>query len=235
MGDNEWRTEEEWPLARTEYTNYYLHSGGAANALGGDGTLSVEKPVDEPVDTFVYDPRNPVPTRGGGLCCWSAALPAGAYDQRAVERRMDVLVYTSPPLKDNVEVTGPIEVRLWAATSAPDTDFTAKLVDVGPCGYARNVQDGIIRARCRESPDRPTTITPGDVYEYVIDLAATSNVFKVGHRIRVEISSSNFPRFARNPNTGHPLAQDAELRPAVQTVLHDASHPSHIVLPIIPR
>jgi putative CocE/NonD family hydrolase len=235
MGDNEWRHENEWPLARTEYTNYYLHSSGAANTLDGDGTLSPKKPADEPVDTFVYDPRNPVPTRGGGLCCWAAALPAGAYDQRDVEARQDVLVYTSPPLKDDVEVTGPIEVHLWAATSAPDTDFTAKLVDVGPCGYAQNVQDGIIRARCRESPDQPTTITPGDVYEYVIDLAATSNVFKAGHNIRVEISSSNFPRFARNPNTGHSLAEDAELRPATQTVLHDASHPSHIVLPIIPR
>jgi putative CocE/NonD family hydrolase len=234
MGDNEWRDEDEWPLARTQYTAYYMHSDGAANSLHGDGTLSPEKPSDEPVDTFVYDPRNPVPTRGGGLCCWAAALPAGAYDQRDVEARPDVLVYSTPPLKSDVEVTGPIKVYLWAATSAPDTDFTAKLVDVGTCGYARNVQDGIIRARCRESPDRPRPVTPGEVYKYVIDLAATSNVFKAGHRIRVEISSSNFPHFARNSNTGHPLAQDAELRPATQTVLHDASHPSHIVLPIIP-
>jgi putative CocE/NonD family hydrolase len=180
MGDNEWRNEDEWPLARTQYTAYYMHSGGAANSLHGDGTLSPEKPSDEPVDTFVYDPRNPVPTRGGGLCCWAAALPAGAYDQRKVEARPDVLVYSTPPLKSDAEVTGPIKVHLWAATSAPDTDFTAKLVDVGPCGYARNVQDGIIRACCRESPDQPKPVTPGQVYEYVIDLAATSKSLRPG-------------------------------------------------------
>jgi len=235
MGDNQWRTENEWPLARTQYTPYYLHSGGAANSLHGDGTLSPEKPSGEPVDTYVYDPHNPVPTRGGALCCWRAALPPGAYDQRQVERRPDVLVYTTPLLEGDVEVTGPLQVHLWAATSAPDTDFTVKLVDVYPCGYARNVQDGIIRARYRESLDEAKPVTPGEVCEYAVDLAATSNVFQAGHRIRVEISSSNFPRFDRNPNTGHPLGQDAELRPATQTILHDADHPSHILLPIVPR
>jgi putative CocE/NonD family hydrolase len=235
MGDDCWHFESEWPLARTQYTPYYLHSGGAANSLHGDGSLTPERPLEEPVDSFVYDPRNPVPTRGGGLCCWRAALPPGAFDQRQVEARPDVLVYTTPPLEYDVEVTGPIEVHLWAATSAPDTDFTAKLVDVGPGGYARNVQDGIVRARYRESPDRARPVTPGQVYEYVIDLSATSNVFKAGHCIRVEISSSNFPRFNRNPNTGHPIGDDAELRTALQTILHDAAHPSHIVLPIIPR
>ncbi|HIC88342.1 MAG TPA: CocE/NonD family hydrolase [Anaerolineae bacterium] len=235
MGDNQWRTEYEWPLARTQYVPYYLHSSGAANSLHGDGMLSPEKPSDEPVDTYVYDPRNPVPTHGGGLCCWRAALAPGAFDQRDIEARPDVLVYTTPPLADDVEITGPIKVHLWAATSAPDTDFTAKLVDVSPDGYARNVQDGIIRARYRESFDEARLVTPGEVYEYVIDLAATSNVFKAGHRIRIEISSSNFPRFDRSLNTGHPVGQDTELRMATQTILHDASHPSHIVLPIIPR
>jgi putative CocE/NonD family hydrolase len=235
MGDNQWRTEAEWPLARTRYTPYYLHSGGAANTLHGDGTLAPEGPSAEPVDTFVYDPRHPVPTRGGGLCCWNAALAAGAYDQRPVEARPDVLVYTTPPLENGVEVTGPIEVHLWAASSAPDTDFTAKLVDVHSCGYARNVQDGIIRARCSGPDGRATQIARGAIHEYVIDLAATSNVFKAGHRIRVEISSSNFPHFDRNPNTGHALGEDDELRPATQTILHDADHPSHIVLPIVPR
>jgi putative CocE/NonD family hydrolase len=246
MGDNRWRAENEWPLARTRYTPYYLHSGGAANSLRGDGTLSPENPADEPADTYVYDPRNPVPTRGGGLCCSQAALAPGAYDQREIEGRPDVLVYTTPPLEDDVEVTGPIEVHLWAATSASDADFTAKLVDVSPCGYARNVQDGIIRARSDESPGsttsagQPRPSTPGQAREYVIDLAATSNVFKAGHRIRVEISSSNFPRFDRSPNTGgspadalHPRS-DTALHPATQWVLHDAGRPSHIVLPIIP-
>jgi putative CocE/NonD family hydrolase len=134
MGEDRWRLEKEWPLARTQNTPYYLHSGGAANSLHGDGTLTPLKPLEEPVDSFVYDPRNPVPTRGGGLCCWSPALPPGAFDQREVEARPDVLVYSTPPLEGEVEVTGPVEVYLWAATTAPDTDFTAKLVDVGPCG-----------------------------------------------------------------------------------------------------
>jgi putative CocE/NonD family hydrolase len=235
MGENRWRTEQEWPLARAQYRPYYLHSGGAANTLRGDGTLSPEVPSDEPVDTYVYDPRNPVPTRGGGLCCWQAALPPGAYDQREVEARPDVLVYSTDPLEDDLEVTGPLEVHLWAATSAPDTDFTAKLVDVYPCGYARNVQDGIVRARYRASQEEARPVEPGVVYEYAIDLWSTSNVFLAGHRIRVEISSSSFPRYDRNPNTGQPVGEDAELRVATQTVLHDAGHPSHIVLPVIPR
>jgi hypothetical protein len=240
MGDNLWRTEKEWPLARTQYTTFYLHSNGAANSLKGNGTLSQETPTAEAVDSFVYDPHNPVPTRGGGLCCSQAALPPGAYDQREVEERQDVLVYTTPPLEKDTEVTGPIQVHLWAASTAPDTDFTAKLVDVGPCsgygcsGYARNVQDGIIRARYRRSGE-VTMLAPGEAYEYTIDLGATSNVFKAGHRIRVEISSSNFPRFDRNPNTGGRVGYEAELRPALQTVFHDAEHPSHIVLPIIPK
>jgi putative CocE/NonD family hydrolase len=234
MGVNEWRTEKEWPLARTQYRAYYLHSGGAANTLSGDGKLSPEVPSDEPVDTYVYDPRNPVPTRGGGLCCWKAALPPGAYDQRDVEARPDVLAYSTAPLAEDLEVTGPLEVHLWAATSAPDTDFAAKLVDVYPCGYARNVQDGIVRARYRASQEEARPIEPGAAYEYVIDLAATSNVFLAGHRIRLEISSSNFPRYDRNPNTGRPAGEDAALRVATQTVLHDGGHPSHIVLPVIP-
>jgi len=162
-------------------------------------------------------------------------LPPGAFDQREVEARPDVLVYSTPPLEQDVEVTGPIMVHLWAASSAPDTDFTAKLVDVGSCGYARNVQDGIVRARYHRSTEQAEAIQPGKVYHYVIDLAGTSNVFKAGHRIRLEISSSNSPRFSRNPNTGRPIGDDTELRTALQTILHDAAHPSHIVLPIIPR
>ncbi|MBI3327993.1 MAG: CocE/NonD family hydrolase [Nitrospinae bacterium] len=235
MGENIWRDEQEWPLARAQNTKYYFHSGGKANTLHGDGVLSAEPPGSEPADYYLYDPRNPTPTRGGGLCCWPGAVPGGAYDQRPTEARPDVLVYSTPPLGQAVEVTGPISVKLWAASSAPDTDFTAKLVDVDTNGYARNLTDGIIRARYRESTAKPTLIEPAKVYEYTIDLWATSNVFKAGHRIRVEISSSNFPRFDRNPNTGHPFAQDAEFCPAAQTILHDAAHPSHIVLPIVPR
>jgi putative CocE/NonD family hydrolase len=235
MGENVWRDEREWPPARAQQTRYYFRSGGRANTRSGNGVLSVEPPGHEPADHYLYDPRHPVPTCGGGLCCWEASVPGGAYDQRAVEERPDVLVYSTPPLAHAVEVTGPILVKLWAASSAVDTDFTAKLVDVEPSGYARNLTDGIIRARYRQSAFKPMLLEPQRVYDYTIDLWATSNLFKAGHRIRVEISSSNFPRFDRNPNTGHAFAQDAELRPAVQTILHDADHPSHIVLPIVPR
>ena len=235
MGDNTWRTENEWPLARTQYTPYYFHSNGNAKSLRGDGTLSPEPPRSEPADVYVSDPRNPVPTKGGGLCCWPAAVPGGAFDQRPVEEREDVLVYTSPVLETDVEVTGPISVTLYAATSAVDTDFTAKLVDVHPDGYARNLTDSIIRGRYRETRTKATLLTPGEVYTYTIDLWATSNVFKAGHRIRVEIASSNFPRFDRNPQTGEPAGEASQLAPALQHVFHDQTRPSHIVLPIIPR
>jgi putative CocE/NonD family hydrolase len=225
MGEQRWRDESEWPLARTRFTPFYLHSSGAANTLHGDGLLSPEKPSIEAVDTFLYDPRNPTPTRGGAMLGWRGAMPDGVYDQRPVEARPDVLVYTTPALQNDMEVTGYLEVHLWAATTAPETDFTAKLVDVHPDGYAQNIQDGIVRVR-------PSA---GEIQEYTIDLAATSNLFKAGHRIRLEISSSNFPRFDRNLNTGSVQWQEAELRPALQTILHDAEHPSHIILPIIPR
>jgi putative CocE/NonD family hydrolase len=225
MGEQRWRDESEWPLARTRFTPFYLHSSGAANTLHGDGLLSPEKPSIEAVDTFLYDPRNPTPTRGGAMLGWRGAMPDGVYDQRPVEARPDVLVYTTPALQNDMEVTGYLEVHLWAATTAPETDFTAKLVDVHPDGYAQNIQDGIVRVR-------PSA---GEIQEHTIDLAATSNLFKAAHRIRLEISSSNFPRFDRNLNTGSVQWQEAELRPALQTILHDAEHPSHIILPIIPR
>ena len=234
MGENRWRDENEWPLARTHYVPYYLHSSGVANTLNGDGSLSPIPPVEEPVDTFVFDPRNPVPTRGGGLCCWQAALPPGAYDQREIEARPDVLVYSTPPLETDLEVTGSIQVNLWAASNAPDTDFTAKLVDVGPDGYARNIQDGIIRARYRQE-GQISPLEAAKAYIFKIDLAATSNLFKAGHQIRLEISSSNFPRFDRNTNTGYPTSESSQLVPALQTIIHDADHPSHILLPVISR
>jgi len=231
MGRNEWRDEQEWPLERTQYTSYYLHSGGSANSLNGDGTLSTVKPDEEPADSYVYDPDNPVPTNGG---CLLFGEDFGPQDQTEVEKREDVLVFTSDVLDEELEVTGPVKVVLYAASSAPDTDWTAKLVDVFPDGRPFNFCDGIIRARYRESADNPTLIEPGKVYRYEIDLWATSNVFLPGHRIRVEISSSNFPRFDRNPNTGHEFGADAELQKATQTVYHDAQRPSHILLPLIP-
>jgi hypothetical protein len=235
MGSNVWREEQAWPLARTQYTQYYLHSRGRANSLHGDGVLSPETPGAEQPDRFLYDPRYPVPTRGGPLCCWAGALPQGAYDQTVVENREDVLVYTTPPLTEDVEVTGPVLVTLYAASSAVDTDFTAKLVDVHPSGFVQNLTDGIIRARYHRSTARPELIEPGKVYKYTIDLWATSNVFKAGHGIRLEISSSNFPRFDRNPNTGGELATETDMLAAIQTVYHNGTYPSHVTLPIIPR
>jgi putative CocE/NonD family hydrolase len=234
MGLNQWREEKEWPLPGTEWRRYYLHSRGRANSAYGDGALSTEAPGTEPPDSFLYNPLDPVPTRGGGLCCYANALAGGAFDQSMVEHRADVLVYSTEPLAENVEVTGPITLTLYASSSASDTDFTGKLVDVDQNGFARNLTDGIIRARVRESQSDPKLINPGKVYEFTIDMWSTSNLFKAGHRIRLEVSSSNFPRFDRNPNTGHELFTDAETRPAVQTVMHDRGFASYLTLPVIP-
>ena len=234
MGVNRWRDENEWPLARTDWQTWYLHSGGEANTLIGDGRLSTESPGDEPLDRFDYDPLYPVPTKGGNTCCSPEIVPWGPYDQRDVEMRSDVLCYTSEPLDRDLEVTGPIRVILHASTDGQDTDWTAKLVDVGPSGYAMNLCDGILRARCREGFSEPSLVEPGEVYEYEIDVGVTGNVFRKGHRIRLEISSSNFPRFDRNLNTGKEAGSDTEPRRASQTVHHSTARPSHIVLPVIP-
>ena len=232
MGANRWRDEQEWPLARTHYNRWYLHSGGGANTRSGDGALSTVPPEpDEPPDRFIYDPADPAPTLGGN----TLIIDYGVFDQTPAENRPDVLVYTSEPLHSDTELTGPITVTLYAATSAPDTDFTAKLVDVRPDGFAHNLQDGIVRARYRTSAGAPSPIAPGRVYRYDIDLWATSHLVKAGHRIRVDISSSNFPRFDRNPNTGAALGADDRLETAQQTVHHSAQYPSHITLPVIPR
>lgn len=235
MGANVWRDENEWPLARAVETRYYLHSDGQANTLNGNGSLSTTPPEEETADQFQYDPNNPVMTRGGALLMSPEYAP-GVYDQRQTEGRDDVLVYSTPALEEDVEVTGPITVHLWATSSAPDTDFVARLVDVHPDGYARNLTDGIIRARYRNfaQGEAPSLIEPGQTYEYTIDLWATSNLFQKGHRIRLDITSSNFPRWDRNPNTGHDFGTDAEGVTAQQTILHDAAHPSHVLLPIVP-
>jgi putative CocE/NonD family hydrolase len=236
MGENYWRDEQEWPLARTQYTNYYLASGGRANSLLGDGTLSTARPsAGAESDHYVYDPENPVPTLGGNLCC-AQQVPSGPWDQRAAERRDDVLVFTSEALSAPVEVTGPIVMKLFASTTARDTDWTAKLVDVAPDGFARNVQDGIVRARYRDASGKAgSLLEPGRVYEYTIDMWATSNTFLPGHRLRLEVSSSNFPRFDRNLNTGEDPATGKRIEKATQTIYHSARYPSHVVLPVIPR
>jgi uncharacterized protein len=238
MGTNVWRDEQEWPLARAVETRYYLHSNGHANTLHGNGYLTTDLPNAEELsaDHYAYDPANPVITRGGALLM-SPEYRAGPFDQLPTESREDVLVYTTGELKEDLEVTGSIKVHLWAISSAPDTDFVARLVDVHPDGYAQNLTDGIIRARYRNFAhgQAPSLIEPGRAYEYEIDLWATSNVFRAGHRIRLDVTSSNFPRWDRNPNTGHDFGADTELAVAHQTILHDREHPSYVVLPIVPQ
>lgn len=232
MGENKWRLENEWPLARTKYTNLYLNSGGKANSAIGDGELKFEAASGKQ-DTFTYNPLEPVPTLGGQIS--THQLLRGPRDRRPVQRRDDVLVYTSAPLEQDLEVTGPVELKLFAASTAVDTDFTATLTDVYSDGRAIHICEGIRRASFRESLENPTPITPGKVYEYRISLWETSNVFKAGHRIRIEVSSSNFPRYARNLNTGKNFATDTEVKTAVQTIYHDSEHPSALLLPVVPR
>jgi uncharacterized protein len=235
MGVNRWRDEQEWPLARTRYTPFYLTGKGHANTGKGDGALVWTLGKKAKPDQFLYDPRDPVPTMGGAVCCDPKVFPWGPMDQRPVEKRKDVLVYTSDPLKQDLEVTGPVKMVLYASSSAPDTDFTAKLIDVFPNGEARNLTDGLLRVRYRNGLEKAELAVPGEVYPLTIDVGVTSNVFLEGHRIRVEISSSNFPRFDRNPNTGRTLADETTLKKAQQTVYHSRVYPSHILLPVIPE
>ena len=232
MGENRWRSENEWPLERTEYTKFYLRSNGRANSLVGDGTLDTTAPVEEANDSYLYDPADPVPTWGG-----QSMFPQnnGPRDRRPIERRDDVLVYSTAPLEHDVEVTGTAVLELHASTSATDTDFIATLVDVHPNGKAIILTQGILRTRFRDSFERPTVIESNRPYALTIQLWETSNLFRTGHRIRLEITSSDFPRFDRNLNTGHQAGLDSEMITAQQTVYHDQQRPSCLVLPIIPR
>jgi putative CocE/NonD family hydrolase len=223
MGENTWRAENEWPLARTTYRKYYFHSNGKANTLDGDGSLSTDIPGSENPDIFIYNPEDPVITPGRDE----------PIDQREVEARVDVLVYSLGPLEQGIEVTGPVKVILYASSSAINTDFTAKLVDVYPDGKAIRLCEGIIRASFRDPDVPPSPIQPGKIYRYNIGLWSTSNLFKEGHRIRLEISSSNFPRFDRNLNTGIIPALDTTCVKATQTIYHSKEYPSCIVLPVI--
>jgi len=234
MGPNQWRQEDDWPLARAKTTRYFLHSQGAANSSRGNGSLSTSAAASEPADKFTYDPGKPVPTIGGALGGDPVHLAPGPKDQRAVEERDDVLIYSTPPLEHDLEVTGPVRLEFFASSSAVDTDFTAKLVDVYPDGSAINIAEGILRAKYRDSQETSTLLTPGKVYSLAIDLWATSNVFRAGHRIRLEVSSSNFPRFDRNLNTGESAATSAKWASATNTILHDAAHPSALLLPVVP-
>lgn len=230
MGPDIWREEDDWPLPDTDWQNWHLRSGDS---------LSPEAPGDEPADEYRYDPADPAPTVGGAsfLPGLFVAANAGPRDQSPAQGRADVLCYTSAILEHDIEVTGPVKLVLYVRSSAPDTDFTGKLVDVYPDGRALILTDGILRVRYRDGFEKPELMTPGEVYRLEIDLVATANVFRAGHRIRVDVSSSNFPRFDRNTNTGGIIAQEteADFVIATNTVLHDAEHPSHLVLPVIKR
>jgi uncharacterized protein len=229
MGENGWREEEDWPLARAVQTEYYVHSGGSANTLDGDGTLSTVPPGDEPSDRYRYDPDAPVPTAGG------RTVGGGVADQRPNQGRRDVLVYTGPRLTEDLEITGPVTVNLYAATSAIDTDFIAVLSDVRPDGYAQNLAEGIVRGRFRDSYAVPTPLEPERVHAFEIQLWNVSHVLRTGHRLRLHITSSDFPRWERNPGTLGPSVSATEALAADQTVFHDREHPSHVILPVVPR
>lgn len=231
MGVNKWQHAQEWPLPGTKMTPYYL-SGGNANGAAGDGLLSAAKPADAGTDRYAYDPSNPVPSLGGNNCCGTPTA-AGPKDQRPIESRKDVLVYTSEPLKAPLAIAGPVRTKLFASTDGRDTDWVVKLVDVYPDGFAMNIAEGILRARFRNGPDRMELLHPNQVYEFDVDMAGTANVFQPGHRIRVDITSSNFPQFDRNPNTGEDLGASAKVRTANQVIHHGAARASHVVLPVV--
>ena len=234
MGANEYRQEDDWPPPQAQPTKYFLHSAGKANSLRGDGSLSTVSPKSEPADSYVYNPALPAPTVGGPLCCDADHMEPGPRDQRSVENRDDVLVFSTGPLPRDLEVTGPVTADLFIESSAVDTDFTAKLVDVGPDGFAQDLTEGILRMRYSASPEHAALMNPGQIYEITVDLWATSNIFLRGHSLRLEISSSNFPRFDRNLNTGEEIKFARNSVVATNSILHDAQHPSALVLPVMP-
>ena len=234
MGKNEWREEDDWPLARAKSTRYYLHSAGAANGLSGNGVLNSAAPGEEKADQYIYDPGDAAPTIGGPLCCQALPTGVGPQDQRPAEERHDVLVFTTAPFPKDTEVTGPVSLDLYVSTSAVDTDFTGKLVDVWPDGFAENLTEGILRLRYRNSQEKPELANPGETYRITVDLWATSNVFLAGHKLRLEVSSSNFPRFDRNLNTGEQQARATRVIKATNLVYHDKAHPSAVILAILP-
>ena len=235
MGSNQWQSAQSWPPENSQIVTWYLDSDGKANSLFGDGRLATTPPTSEQTDRFTYDPTIPVPSLGGGVCCTGDAVVPGSFDQRGIEARQDVLVYTSEPLEEAVEITGTIGVTLYVGSDAKDTDFTVKLVDVYPDGTAYNIDESIQRARFREGYDRQVFMQPGEVYELEISPMSTSAQIDTGHRIRIEISSSNFPRFARNLNTGGNNAEETEPVSAHNIVYHSAEYPSQIRLPVVGR
>jgi putative CocE/NonD family hydrolase len=234
MGSNEWNTSASWPPEGAESVTYYLESDGRANTLKGDGRLTTRSPAAaETSDSFSYDPMDPVTSYGGNVCCTGGAIDAGAFDQREMEERSDILVYTTEPLEEGIEVSGTIEVTLFVSSDAKDTDFTVKLLDVYPDGRAFNLDETIQRARYREGYDKQVFMEPGEVYEVSVGPLSTSNFFEAGHRIRIEVSSSNFPRFTRNLNTGGKNYDESVGVVAHNQIHHSSQYPSRIQIPIV--
>jgi uncharacterized protein len=235
MGSNKWQTSDTWPPAGAQPLTFYLSGAGKANTLNGDGTLATAAPETDKPDSFTYDPMNPVLSYGGNVCCTGTAVQAGSFDQRRMEARDDILVYTSEPFQEGTEVSGPITPTLYVSSDAKDTDFTVKVLDVYPDGRAFNLDESIQRMRYREGYDKPLAwMESGKVFKVVLQPLTTSNFFAPGHRLRIEVSSSNFPRFDRNLNTGGPIGDETSGRIAQNTIYHDADHPSHVLLPVIP-
>jgi putative CocE/NonD family hydrolase len=232
MGVNQWQEEEDWPIPGTRNTEVFITSDGQANSIRGNGKLTFDKPSAESKDEYRYDPALPIPTTGGNNCCGTPTA-AGPRDQRPIENREDVLVYTSSFLTESITIAGQVRMKLFASTDGPDTDWMIKLVDVYPDGYAMPVSEGILRARFREGLDKINLLTPNQLYEYDIEMTPTANVFLPGHRLRIDITSSNFPQFDRNPNTGAPLGSDAKTRVAQQTIHHGGIKASHVILPVV--
>jgi putative CocE/NonD family hydrolase len=238
MGTNKWEMSDTWPPPQAKTVEYYLHSTGKANTASGNGNLSTaEASVDAKAasDRYVYDPGNPVPTLGGAMCCDGRDLPNGVQDQRPNEQRSDVLVFSTPVLKQDLNVTGPVSMTLYVSSSAPDTDFTAVLVDVAPDGVAHNIADGIVRMRYRDTDTEATFMKPGQTYKVNIDMWATSNVFLAGHRLRVDVSSSDFPLWDRNLNTTENPEAGTRGVKATNVIYHDAEHPSSLNLLVMPQ
>jgi len=234
MGLNKWQTSDTWPPAGAEPTTFYLDSGGKANSLYGDGALAGAAPGADTADGFVYDPMNPVPSYGGNVCCTGNAVTGGSFDQRRMEARADILVYTSAPLAEGMEVSGPMEGTLFVSSDAKDTDFTVKVIDVYPDGTAYNLDETIQRARYRDGYDKPPVwMEAGKVYKVALQPMTTSNYFPAGHRIRIEVSSSNFPRFDRNFNTGGNTYDEVKGVVAHNVVHHSRQYPSQITLTVV--
>lgn len=233
MGSNEWQSADTWPPEKASMKTLYLDSEGSANSMFGDGMLADAVPSSDHADTFLYDPMNPVPSYGGNVCCTGNAVQGGAFDQQVMETRNDILVYTTPPLEEGIEVSGFIESTLYVSSDAKDTDFTIKIIDVYPDGRAYNLDETIQRARYREGYDKQVFMEDGEVYQIDMTPMATSNYFQKGHRIRIEISSSNFPRFARNLNTGGKNYDEKEGVVARNAIHHSTAYPSQIKIPIV--